>query len=88
MRESIPRQIDKKSWDPKERGVWNSQGGIKDIFFFFVPLHSLGLYNNNISCLRTVSEKTFWLILLSPNVNHGSRPGEVFTTSGHSFDSL
>ena len=87
MRESIPRQIDKKSRDPKERGVWNSQGGIKDIFFF-VPLHSLGLYNNNISCMRTVSEKTFWLILLSQNINHGSRSGEIFTTSRHSFDSL
>ena len=24
---------------------------------FFVPLHSLGLYNNNVSCLRTVSGK-------------------------------
>ena len=39
---------------PKERGVWNSQGGGKDKLFF-PPLHSLGLYNNNISCLRTVS---------------------------------
>ena len=38
---------------PKERGVWNSQGGRKDKPFF--PLHSLGLYNNNVSCLRTVS---------------------------------
>ena len=35
---------------PKEREVWNSQGGIKDKRFF--PLHSLGLYNNNVSCLR------------------------------------
>ena len=26
MRESIPRQVDKKSGDPQERGVWNSQG--------------------------------------------------------------
>ena len=38
---------------PKERGVWNSQGGRRANFF--VPLHSLGLYNNNVSCLRTVS---------------------------------
>ena len=38
---------------PKGRGVWNSQGGKKDKLFF--PLHSLGLYNNNASCLRTVS---------------------------------
>ena len=42
MRESIPRQVDKKS--PKERGVWTSQGGGKDKLFF--PLHSLGLYNS------------------------------------------
>ena len=40
---------------PKERGVWNSQGGGKDKHFF--PLYSLGLYNNNVSCLRTVSGK-------------------------------
>ena len=40
---------------PKERGVWNSQGGRKDKLFF--PLHSLGLYNNNVSCLRTVFGK-------------------------------
>ena len=30
MRESIPRQVDKKSGVPEEdRGVWNSQGGGK-----------------------------------------------------------
>jgi len=47
---------------PKERGVWNSQGLEKENLFS--PLHSLGLYNNNVSCLRTVSgKKTFWLIL-------------------------
>ena len=40
---------------PKERGVWNSQGEGKDKLFF--PLHSLGLYNNNVSCLKTVSGK-------------------------------
>ena len=39
---------------PKERRVWNSQGGRKDKPFF-PSLHSLGLYNNNVSCLRTVS---------------------------------
>ena len=34
MRESIPRQVDKKFEVPKEeRGVWNSQGGRKDRFF-------------------------------------------------------
>ena len=36
MRESIPRQVDKKSGVPEEdRGVWNSQGGGKDKHFFF-----------------------------------------------------
>ena len=39
---------------PKEQGVWNSQEGRKDKPFF-PSLHSLGLYNNNVSCLRTVS---------------------------------
>ena len=34
---------------PKERGVWKSQGRRKDKLFF--PIHSLGLYNNNVSCL-------------------------------------
>ena len=39
MRESIPRQIDKKSRVPKERGVWNSQGGRKDKLFLslYIP---------------------------------------------------
>ena len=69
-----------------ERGVWNSQGGEKDKLFS--PLHCLGLYNNNVSCLRTALKKAFWLILLSQNVNHGSRSGEIFTTSRHSFDSM
>ena len=46
MRESIPRQVDKKSRVPeeeregsraleKEIGVWNSQGGKKDKCLFF-----------------------------------------------------
>ena len=44
LRESIPRQVDKKSevleeergvWDFKEEiGVWNSQGGGKDISLY------------------------------------------------------
>ena len=39
LRESIPRQVDKKSGVPEEeRGVWNSQRGGKDKLFF---LHSL-----------------------------------------------
>ena len=48
MRESIPRQIDKKSRVPKEeKGIWDSQSGdwessiLKEekrtIFFFFFP---------------------------------------------------
>ena len=38
VRESIPRQVDKKSrLTEEEIGVWNSQGGGKDkcLFFFF-----------------------------------------------------
>ena len=65
IRESIPRQIDNKSRDPKEeKGVWGSRSGDRGLEFlrkrkgqtFFSP-HSLGLYNNNVSCLRTVSGK-------------------------------
>ena len=46
MRESIPRQVDKKSLVPKEEkgvwgsgwdGVWSSQGGENDKCFFFKP---------------------------------------------------
>ena len=40
---------------PKERGVSNSQGGGKDQLFF--SLHSLGLCNNDVYCLRTASGK-------------------------------
>ena len=40
---------------PKERGVWNPLTKRKGPTFS--PLHSLGLYNNNVSCLRTVSGK-------------------------------
>ena len=39
---------------PKEREVWNIQGGRKDKLVTFFPLHSLGLYNNNVPYLRTV----------------------------------
>ena len=35
VRELVPRQVDKESWVPKERGVWNSQGGRKDKLFSF-----------------------------------------------------
>ena len=43
MRESIPRQVDKKSGFPEEEtGVWNSQGGGKDKCLF-PPLQFLSL---------------------------------------------
>ena len=34
MKESFPRQVDKKTKGPQERQVWNSQGGRKENFFF------------------------------------------------------
>ena len=55
MRESFPREVDKKSRGPQGEG-----SGIlkkKERTNFFSPLHSLGLYKNNVSCLRTVSGK-------------------------------
>ena len=39
---------------PKERRVWNTKEEKGQTYYFF-PLHSLGLYNNDVSCLRTVS---------------------------------
>ena len=56
VRESFPRQIDKKSRGPQgERGLEFSRRMKGQTFF--VSLHSLGLYNNNISCLRIVTGK-------------------------------
>ena len=55
MRESFPRQVDKKSRGPQgeERsGILKEE---EKTNLFFSSLHSLGLYNNNVSCLRTVS---------------------------------
>ena len=53
MRESVPRQVDKESRGPQgERGLEFSRR--KKGQTFFLSLHSLGLYNNNVSCLRTV----------------------------------
>ena len=58
VRESIPRQIDKKFRVPKEeKGVWGSRSGdweseileekrTKDCTCFFFPLHSLVLVNS------------------------------------------
>ena len=56
LRESVPREVDKKSRGPHgERGLAFSRR--KKGQSFFPPLHSLGLYNSNVSCLRTVSGK-------------------------------
>ena len=69
MRESFPRQVDKKSRGPQgERGLEFSRR--KKGQPFFPSLHSLGLCNNNVLCLRTVSG----LNLLANSVNYGSRP--------------
>ena len=70
LRESFPRQVDKKSRGPQgERGLEFSRRK-KRTNFFFPSLHSLGLYNNNVFCLRTVSG----LNLMANSVNFGSRP--------------
>ena len=58
MRESFPRQVDKKSGGPQgERGLEFSRKKKGQAFFFppSFPLHSL--YNNNVSCLKTVCGK-------------------------------
>ena len=69
LRESFPRQVDKKSRGPQgERGLGFS--GRKKGQTLFPSLHSLGLYNNNIFCLRTLSG----LNPLANSVNYGSRP--------------
>ena len=66
MRESFPRQVDKKFRGPQgERGLEFSRRKKGQIFF--PSLHSL---DNNVSCLRIVSG----LNLLANSVNYGSRP--------------
>ena len=53
LRVSFPRQVDKKSRGYQgERGLEFSRRKKGQTFF---PLYSLGLCNNNVSCLRTVS---------------------------------
>ena len=53
LRESVPRQVDKESRGPQgKRGLEFSRR--KKGQTFFPSLHSLGLYNNNVSCLRSV----------------------------------
>ena len=67
MKESISRQIDKKSRGPQ--GEWGLEfSRRKKGQTFFVPLHCLGLYNNNVSCLRTVSGKN---LLANPVILRG-----------------
>ena len=65
MKESFPRQVDKSRVPQGERGLEFSRrkkGQMCFLCFFvclfvFFSLHSLGLYNNKASCLRTVSGK-------------------------------
>ena len=53
LKESFPRQIDRESRGPQgERGLEFSRR--KKGQTFFLSPHSLGLFNNNVSCLRTV----------------------------------
>ena len=53
VRESVPRQVDRESRGPQgERGLEFSRR--KKGQTFFLSPHSLGLYNSNVSCLRTV----------------------------------
>ena len=53
LRESFPRQVDRESRGPQgERGLEFSRR--KKGQTFFLSPQSLGLYNNNVSCLRTV----------------------------------
>ena len=53
LRELFPRQVDKESRGPQgERGLEFSRR--KKGQSFFLSPHSLGLYNNTVSCLRTV----------------------------------
>ena len=62
LRESIPRQVDKKSGVPEEeKGIWGSQGGDTGLEFsrrrkepkFFSTFLSKDYNNKNVSCLRT-----------------------------------
>ena len=56
LRERFPRQVDKKSRGAQgKRGLEFSRR--KKGQTFFSPLHPSGLYNNNVSCLSTVSGK-------------------------------
>ena len=71
MRESIPRQVDKKSGFPEEEtGVWNSQGGGKDKrLFFFSTLLNLSHLNLffSLSLELTVTQQTTQFKLCTKN---------------------
>ena len=75
MRESFPRQVDKESRGPQgERVLEFSRRKKGQTFFSFSTIYNnillLGLYNNNVSCLRTVSglRTVFGLKLLANSV--------------------
>ena len=53
LRESVPRLVDKESRGPQGESGLEFSTRKKGQTFFLSP-HSLGLYNNNVSCLRTV----------------------------------
>ena len=57
LRESFLKQVDKSRGPQGERGLEFSRRKKGQTFLFFPSIHSLGLYNNNVSYLRTVSEK-------------------------------
>ena len=68
LRESFPRQVDRESRGPQgERGLEFSRRKKGQTF---PSLHSLVLYNNNVSCLRIVSglRTVFGLNLLANSV--------------------
>ena len=53
LRESVPRQVDESRGPQGKRGLEFSRRKKGQTFFLFP--HFLGLYNNSVSCLRTVS---------------------------------
>ena len=87
LRESIPRQVYKKSGIPEEeerfQSPWKGERGVglsrrKGQTFFSTSL-CLSQYNN-VSCLSTCFSltRTFWLILSSWNVYDGSGSDKIY----------
>ena len=72
MRESVPRQVDKESRVPKERGVWNSQGGRKDILFFFLISKFLILFSHTVVAKTPVTSKTMFLNRFLSSASRGT----------------